>query len=186
MINEKMKIEKPGLLKERIESERLLLVPISMDYKNEIFKEFTKEITTYMFPAPAKDISETEAFIGDSLKELAEGSNLQLVILNKDSKEFFGCCGLHHIDTKTPEFGVWLKKSAHGKFYGKEAMAAIKKWADENLKYDYLLYPVADKNIPSRMIPESMGGKIEAEYDKTGLGGNECHILEYRIYPRQK
>ena len=38
-----MKSEVKNLLKERIESERLLLVPISMQYKEEIFKEFTKE-----------------------------------------------------------------------------------------------------------------------------------------------
>lgn len=31
-----------------IETERLLLVPITMQYAEEIFKEFTPEITTYM------------------------------------------------------------------------------------------------------------------------------------------
>ena len=36
--------------------------------------------------------------------------------------------------------GVWLKKSVHGHGFGKEAMTAIKKWADDNLDYDYILY----------------------------------------------
>ncbi|KKW41710.1 MAG: acetyltransferase [Candidatus Magasanikbacteria bacterium GW2011_GWA2_56_11] len=175
-----------GLLAERIESERLLLVPISMRYRDEIFREFSPEITTFMYEAPAKDISGIEVFIENSLKGLNEGSNLQLVIVAKDSQEFFGCAGLHHVDGKTPEMGVWIKKSAHGKGYGKEAMVAVKKWADENLDYDYLLYPVADKNISSRKIPESLGGKIETEYDEKGLGGNEYHCLEYRIYPERK
>lgn len=181
-----MTFEQGGLLDERIESERLLLLPIDMKYKDEIFKEFTSEITTYMYPAPAKDISETEEFIEDSLRGLTEGNNFQLVILAKDSQEFFGCAGLHHVDGKTPEMGVWLKKSAHGKGYGKEAMTAIKKWADENLDYEYLLYPVADKNIASRKIPESLGGRIEGEYDEEGAGGNKFHSLEYRIYPNKK
>jgi len=181
-----MKSEVKNLLKERIESERLLLVPISMQYKEEIFKEFTKEITTFMHPAPAKNISETEGFIKDSIKGLAEGSNLQLIILTRDSEEFLGCAGLHHINGKTPEMGVWLKKSAHGKRYGKEAMEAIKKWADKNLKYDYLLYPVVDKNAPSRKIPESLGGKIEREYDQENLRGNMLHLVEYRIYSNPK
>ena len=181
-----MKIKQIGLLNERIESERLLLVPISMQYKDEIFREFSDEITAFMYPAPAKDISETEEFVKNSLKGLSEGSNLQLVILAKGSQEFFGCAGLHHVDGKTPEMGVWLKKSAHGKGYGKEAMMAVKKWANENLDYDYILYPVADKNISSRKIPESLGGKIEREYDKKGMGGNEYHCLEYRIYSDRK
>jgi RimJ/RimL family protein N-acetyltransferase len=181
-----IKFEQKSLLNERIESERLLLLPIDMKYKEEIFEEFSSEITTYMYPAPAKDISETEEFIKDSLKGLGEGTNFQLVILAKDSQEFFGCVGLHHVDRKTPELGVWLKKSAHGKGYGKEAVTAVKKWADENLDYEYLLYPVADKNIASRKIPESLGGKIEREYDEEGAGGNKFHSLEFRIYPEKK
>ena len=185
-MKETMKIEREGFLKERIESERLLLVPISMQYKDEIFREFSEEITTFMHPAPAKDIFETEGFIEDSLRGLSEGNNLQLVILSKDSREFFGCAGLHHVDGKTPELGVWLKKLAHGKSYGKEAMTALKKWADENMDYDYILYPVVDKNIASRKIPESLDGEIEREYDAKTLNGTMHHFIEYRIYPDRK
>lgn len=172
--------ETKRLLGERIESDHLLLVPISMQYKDEIFREYSPEITSYMDPPP-KDISEVEKLINDSLKGLSEGSNLQLIILSKDSREFLGCAGLHHVDGKTPKMGVWLKKSAHGKRYGTEAMTAIKKWADENLSYEYILYPVADENISSRKIAESLGGKIEGERGKSSMGG-----LEYRIYPEQK
>ena len=125
------KLEQEPLMKERIQSERLLLVPISMQYREEIFSEFTHEITTYMYPAPATEISQTEEFIATAIKDLREGSHFQLVILAKDSQEFFGCAGLHHLDCNTPEMGIWVKKSAHGKGYGKEAMIAIKNWADD-------------------------------------------------------
>ncbi|EKE21399.1 MAG: hypothetical protein ACD_7C00260G0004 [uncultured bacterium] len=186
MNHENIKFEQKGLLNERIESERLLLVPISMNYKDEIFKEFSEDITAYMYPASATDISETEEFINNSIKGLSEGSNLQLVILAKDSREFLGNAGLHNIDSKTPELSVWLKKAAHGKSYGKEAMTVVKKWADKNLKYDYILYPVADKNIASQKIPESLGGKIEREYDEKMMTGKTHHMIEYRIYPDQE
>lgn len=53
-----------------IETERLLLVPISLQYAEEIFKEFSPEITTYMSPKPAKDISETKQFIQDSIQTM--------------------------------------------------------------------------------------------------------------------
>jgi len=185
MNHENIKFEQKGLLNERIESERLLLVPISMEYKDEIFKEFSENITAFMYPSSAKDIPETEEFINNSIKGLSEGNNLQLVILAKESGEFLGNAGLHDIDSRTPELGVWLKKSAHGNSYGKEAMTAMKKWADENLKYDYILYPVADKNIASRKIPESLGGKIEREYDEKMMTGKTHHMIEYRIYPDQ-
>jgi len=175
-----------NLLNIRIEASRLLLVPIAICYKQDIFREFTYEITRYMNPEPAKDISETEEFINRSIRGLKKSDNLQLIILDKISKEFLGCIGLHYIDKKNPELGIWLKKSAHGYKYGQEAMKALKKWADENLKYEYLLYPVADKNIASRKIPELLGGRIFREYDKEVQGGNKYHWLEYRIYSDKK
>lgn len=52
-----------------IETERLLLVPITMDYAEEIFKEFTPELTTYMLPKSPEKISETEDFIKGSMKK---------------------------------------------------------------------------------------------------------------------
>jgi len=165
------------------ETERLLLKSICLDYKEHIFKEFNSQVTTYMLPKPAETIKETVDFIESSMKSNSEGTNFQTVVVSKDTGEFLGCGGLHHIDTKTPELGVWIKVSAHGHGYGKEVMHAIKKWADEHLNYEYLLYPVDKENIPSRKIPESMNGKIEKEYQETNLSGAVLHILEYRIYP---
>jgi RimJ/RimL family protein N-acetyltransferase len=172
------------IIPEKIETERLLLKLISLDYKEDIFKEFSPEITVYMSPRPAESIQETINFINTSTKEILEGKNLQVVILNKETNEFLGCGGLHNLDTKTPELGIWIKKSAHGHGYGVEAMNAVKNWADKNIDYEYIIYPVVDKNISSRKIPESMGGKIEREYEETTGLGQKVNMLEYRIYPQ--
>ena len=53
-----------------IETDRLLLIPITMQYAEEIFKEFTQEITMYMTPKPGKDISETKQFIQNSIQTM--------------------------------------------------------------------------------------------------------------------
>ncbi|MFH1315500.1 MAG: GNAT family N-acetyltransferase [Candidatus Uhrbacteria bacterium] len=176
-------VEKGPGAQVEIETKNLCLKGITLDYKDHIFREFTSEITTHMFPKPAERIEETIEFIETSMKENGEGSNFQIVILDKDNKNFLGCGGLHHIDSKTPELGIWIKKSAHGHGYGKEAMIALKQWADENLDYDYILYPVAVENYPSRKIPEFLGGEIAREYDMLDMSGKNQHLLEYRIYP---
>lgn len=165
-----------------IKTKNLLLQPITLDYKEEIFKEFTPEITIYMFPKSADKIEETIKFIEISMKENKEGSNFQVVVLNKKTKEYLGSAGIHNINTKTPELGIWIKKSAQGNAYGKEAMIAFKEWADNNLDYEYILYPVVDINYASRRIPEFLGGKISREYDKENMSGIKQHLLEYRIY----
>lgn len=169
-----------------IETKNLFLKGIALDYKDAIFREFTGEITTYMFPKPAERIEETIVFIETSMRQNKDGSNFQIVIIDKERGDFLGCGGLHHIDTKTPELGIWIKKSVHGRGYGKEAMVALKEWADNNLDYEYILYPVVEENYPSRRIPESLGGKVAREYDRVNMSGKNQHLLEYRIYPPKK
>lgn len=169
-----------------IETKNLFLKAVTLDYKEEIFKEFTPEITTHMFPKPAEKIEETIEFIEKSMRENEEGSNLQTVVLHRETKDLLGCAGLHKINTRTPELGIWIKKSAHGNAYGKEAMIALKEWADKNLDYEYILYPVAEENYASRRIPEFLDGKIFREYDEVNMSGKNQHLMEYRIYPGQE
>jgi len=164
-----------------IETERLLLIPISRDYAQDIFHEFTPEITTFMFPKPADKIEETYKFIDESITKNNAGKQLQIVILDKRSKEFLGCGGLHDIDTKTPELGIWIKKSAHGQKYGREAISGLEEWAQKSLQFEYIKYPVYKRNIPSKKIPESLGGIVAREFKQKNLSGNELDEVEYRI-----
>ena len=172
-----------NLLKVIIETPRLKLVPTSLQYAPEIFKEFTQEITTFMYPKPAKEIKETEAFINTSIKEMENGETLQVVILNKNTGEFFGHGGAKNLKTDTPELGIWIKKGAHGNKYGREAVTGLKQWVDENIKYKYVIYPADRRNIASRKIAESLGGILEDEYPKENASGNILDMVEYRIYP---
>ena len=165
-----------------IESPNLIIKAISLDYAPDIFQEFTPEITVYMYPKSPDKIEETIAFINSSTKENEQGTSFQAVIVDKNTGEFIGCGGLHHIDTPQPEFGIWIKKSAHGHGYGKEAILAMKTWADQNLAYEYLFYPVDKANVASCRIPEFLGGKIAGEHADIGMGGNTLNIVEYRVY----
>lgn len=170
------------LLTVDIVSERLRLTSISFAYEQQIFVNFTAEIARYMFPKPAKDIGETQSFIAESLERMRQGHNLQLVILDKNTGEFLGCCGLHGSNNpRKPEFGIWLKKEAHGVAFGKEAVHALYDWARENLEVAYYIYPLDRHNIASRKIPESLGGHIISEYVSQGFAGNKLDIVVYKI-----
>lgn len=170
----------------KLETNRLFIVPITQDYADEIFTTFTAEITVYMLPKPADRIEEIQSFITESQKTNAEGTNLQLVILNKETGEFLGCVGLHQLNKRDPEFGIWLKKDAHGNGFGLEAGKALIHWGLINLDPDYIKYPVDRANIASRRIPEACGGEIKDEYTETGLGGNIMNTVEYHIYPEKR
>jgi len=173
---------KENLLQLEIATDRLRLRQVSMDDRESIFREFTPEITRFMNPVPAKSIEDTDKFINDSRQKMENGEEITCAILDKSTGEFLGTGGIHRINTPTPEFGIWIKKSAHGHRYGREAVAGFKKWADENCDYEYILYPVFKENIASRKIAESLGGKFIGESEKKNGAGVPMISLEYRIY----
>ena len=173
---------KPDLFQLEIEGERVRLVSIAERFAEDIFTEFSSDITTYMFPKPAASIGETKAFIRSSLAAFGEGNNLQLVILDKTTGEFLGCCGLHgRDDIKNPEIGIWLKKSAHGKALGKEAVWTLVRWAQDHIDLESFIYPVDKRNQPSRSIPISLGGQIVEEKVDKGMAGNVLDEVVYKI-----
>ncbi|MFZ4632306.1 MAG: GNAT family N-acetyltransferase [Patescibacteria group bacterium] len=165
----------------KIITEHLILVPINIIYKDTLFKEFTPEVARFLTPQPTGNIENTIFFINDSRGKTIRGEELQLIALNKGTNEFLGCIGLHEINTKQPELGIWFKKSAWGKGYGKESMLALKQWADNNLDYEDIAYPVFKENIPSRKIAEFLGGIIIAELKSKNQNGMEFDEVKYII-----
>jgi len=97
----------------------------------------------------------------------------------KKSGEFLGCFAPEDLDKKNPEMGGWLKKSAHGHGYGRESAAALKQWADENLDYDHIIWPCAQANSASCQLTESLGGKIDREYEKKMASGSVWATRDY-------
>ena len=168
-----------------IESRRLLLVPVNLKYKENIFKEFTPEIVKYMFPESPIVNQETIDYIESATQLNKDGHDFAVAILDKLTKEYLGSGGIHKINTKTPELGIWIKKSAHAKAYGKEAVTALKEWADANCDFDYIIYPVVAVNYASRRIPESLGGVIFCHFELKNAAGEAFDGVEYRIYPKE-
>jgi RimJ/RimL family protein N-acetyltransferase len=166
-----------------IEGDRLKLLIIDNKFEQDIFREFTEEITTYMIPSPTKNIQETRDFIATSRHGIETGYNLQFVVISKINQEFLGNCGLHGNDNKvkTPEIGIWLKKDAHGQGYGREAVTTLVNWSNKHINLDYFIYPVDRRNIASRKIPEFLDGKIIQEYQVKISSAKILDMVVYKI-----
>lgn len=171
-----------NLIDVTIQSERLVQRPIKVEDANIIYQNFNHAITKYIYPETPEKIEETLSFIEESIVGLKNNTDLQLVVLKKDTQEFVGCSGLHGIGQESPEFGIWIKQEAHGNKYGLEAVSAIINWAKQNLEYEYLKYPVDKRNYASRRIPELNGGIIKKEYKKINLNNFELDEVKYWIY----
>lgn len=165
-----------------IVGERVLLSPISLNFSKDIYREFTNEITQYMFPSSADDISEIISFIEMSVEGMNNQTDLVLIISDLESGGFLGVCGIHSRgNPKEPELGVWLKKSAHLKHYDREAISILVKWAKENIVLNHLMYPVDRDNIPSIKVAEFLGGKIVGEGAKESMSGTILNEVSYKI-----
>lgn len=168
---------------ESIESERLTLVPLSFKYKEEMFREFTSSVTKHMFPSTPESIADTESFIEKTIEKTKAGEEVVFNVLSKDTKEFIGCVGVHRIHTKHPELGIWIKESAQGNGYGLESVLAVKEWADKNISYEYLVYPVAKDNSASIKIALALGGAYAGTRKDLNQAGEEMLVSDYHIFP---
>ncbi|WP_019504147.1 GNAT family N-acetyltransferase [Pleurocapsa sp. PCC 7319] len=172
----------PDLLSLTIEGERIRLITISNKFEQDIFQEFTNEITTYMFPSPPANIKGTQNFILESRQGIRAANNLQFVVVMKTTGEFLGNCGLHgQGKVRMPELGIWLKKDAHGKGYGQEAVHTLVNWSKKNIDLSYFIYPVDRRNTSSRKIPESLGGHIFEDYQVKTSTGKILDLVVYKI-----
>ena len=165
-------------------AKRIKLIPIDMRYAKEICKNFTAEITVHMWPSAPKSQAEINQHILNKQNEMQNGEEIALLIIDKITDEFLGYASLHLVKSMTPEMGIWLKKAAQGHQYGFEALNLLKTWAETNLSYDYLKYPVAKQNFASRKLAEKLGGTVAAEYIKTSESGNLLDEVEYRFYQK--
>lgn len=174
-----------------IETERLLLVPISMKYVQEIFKELTDEVTKYLrVPTPTK-IEQEEEWILSAQEKLKAGIDINFVVTN-EQWDFVGTCGFVNINTKTPEIGLWLKESARGKGYGKEMISTLINRLEINKDFDYIMYRAHVENIATRKIAECFGGELQRDEEGKELLFTEWKFdksssslaVEYRIYKK--
>jgi [ribosomal protein S5]-alanine N-acetyltransferase len=164
-----------------IETDRLMLVPVSLDHVDDIMRELTEDITKYMAFYPPKSREDEVDYVNGVIEKMKRGSDLVLSILHKETREYLGSVGLHKINTKAPELGIWVKAGSHGKKIGRESVSGVRTWADANLDFDFLVYPVDRNNIPSRKIPESLGGIVVLEEKITSPFGKELDEVVYHI-----
>jgi RimJ/RimL family protein N-acetyltransferase/glutaredoxin len=163
-----------------IQGSRIVLAPIDKSLAPEIYREFTPEVTQYMYPKPADSVEQVEEIIEIFADSRRKNEDLVSAVLLRDTHEFLGCCGLHARDNGLiPELGLWIKKGAHGNKYGREAIHTLVAWATEHLALEGFTYPVDKRNVASRRIPESLAGRVVAEKMLTSQSGV---ILDEVVY----
>lgn len=168
-------------LNKKLYSERLVLIPVTRDYIEDIFENFNDTVTRYMYPCPAKYISETSHVVDKFIENRENGLEVVYAITLLKSGEFIGLAGLHSITKEIPELGIWTKLSSHGNHYGREAVGAVIDFARQS-GIKKVCYPVDVRNIASKKIPIYYGGVLVKENEtEITPDGRELIVNTYEI-----
>ena len=143
-----------------ITSQRLALRPFTAADADEAFACITPTLTRYLSFEPPSAPADFEAVWRGWLREIAAGTDFNFTLRERTSGRFTGLLGLHRARDAEPELGIWIREDAHGRGYGREAVAALAAWAVETFAPQSFSYPVAEANTASRRIAEGLGGIV--------------------------
>ena len=137
-----------------IQSSRITLKPFTAHDADESYHCITPTLTRFMSWEPPENRQVYDGIWQGWIQHIAEGSEYVFVIRHAESEEFLGLGGLHDVQSKTPELGIWIREDRHGAGYGKEAVTAIANLASADFDFEHFIYPVAIENHASCRIAE--------------------------------
>ncbi|MCC8405957.1 GNAT family N-acetyltransferase [Paraburkholderia sp. MMS20-SJTN17] len=144
----------------RIESARLSIRPFSTIDADLSFPCITPSLTRFMAWDPPASREDFDRIWQSWLPAIDDGADFVFAIRERDAGGFLGLAGLHYVRNTSPELGIWIREDRHQEGFGREAVGLVAGWASRTLRVASFTYPVAEENIPSRRIAESLGGVI--------------------------
>lgn len=151
-----------------LETDRLLMKILTMNYKNEVFELFSDEhITQYMDIEPCKDMAEAEEIIQFHLDD----TGCRWGIFEKETSEFMGTCGFHlweKGERSRAEIGFDLHKRFWGKGYMQEAVKKLAEFGFSEMELDMIDATVETENSRSIALLSRLGFEKSPEL-KDGL-----------------
>jgi len=141
-----------------IQSPRLRLSQFRMTDAQEVFRCITPAIAKFMpWEPPSWNEYVTRC---EKRVQAPDPNKFSFLVRRLDNNECLGMASLEGADSVSPEVGLWLKESAHGRGFGREVVAALVKWGHATLGKRSFIYPVAVQNTASRRIAEHLHGEI--------------------------
>lgn len=159
-----------------IKTKRLVLRLFEAADADEVFENITEQLTKFMSWEPPASRNAFAVIWRQWQISNADGTDMHFVIRSADADRFLGLAGLHAVRTDSPELGIWVREDCHGLGIGREAVHAVARWASRELILKRLVYPVAEQNIASRKIAESLGGEIVSRQNLRKYNSVTYHI----------
>ena len=158
-----------------IESERLIIRPITMDDAKDVFEWASDPVVNQYMPYPLhKDIHQAEEWIRSL------GDKNEFVFCLKDTSEVVGGGSMSYREAfDAYELGYNLKRKHWGMGYATEASKALIRWAYEELGVHDFMARHANANHASGNVIKKCGFQFEGYVKLEKYGGNEAFDATY-------
>ncbi len=169
----------------KLESERLILRPINLGDKDEIFAYRSDNVTNEFQGWIPKTIEDVEIFIEKIAKQVNEPDSwFQFVIIEKVSQKIIGDLGIHFWDkeNKQVEIGCTLNKSYQKKGFAIESVRRVIDYLFKELKKHRIITSIDPKNANSIQLVERIGFRKEAHFvESVFINGKWVDDLVYSL-----
>ncbi|MBK8501878.1 MAG: GNAT family N-acetyltransferase [Saprospiraceae bacterium] len=160
----------------KLETERLIIRPIALGDKNEIFEyRSNSESNKYQEWIP-KTIEEVETFIGKISKQINEPETwFQFVIVEKEKQVIVGDLGIHFFDSenKQVEIGFTLNQAYQKRGFAIESVKGVIDYLFKDLNKHRIITSIDPDNQNSIRLVERIGFRKEAHFVKSLLINGE-------------
>ena len=151
----------------KLDTKRLIIRPITLDDKNEIF-EYRSDTETNKYQGwIPKTIDDVEIFIGKISKQINEPETwFQFVIIEKETQKIVGDLGIHFFDSKNRqvEIGCTLNKEFQNKGYATESVKRVIDYLFKELNKHRIITSIDPDNKNSIRLVERIGFREEAHF----------------------
>jgi RimJ/RimL family protein N-acetyltransferase len=151
----------------KLETERLLIRPLTIADKNEIFEyRRDKEINKYQgwIPEKIEDVDEFIAKISEKIN--IPNTWFQFVIIEKETQKIVGDLGIHFFDAenKQIEIGCTLNKNFQNKGFATESLERVIDYLFRDLNKHRIITSIDPDNKKSIQLVERIGFRKEAHF----------------------
>lgn len=154
----------------RLESERLILEPLTLKHLSEKYVSWMNDIDVYKYLETGGNYTLEDLDL--YLRDQEEKKIFFWAIHLKESKKHIGNIKIDPIDKErnSGEYGIMMgDKSEWGKGYAKEASLRVLEFCFEKIKLSQVTLGVIENNINAFKLYEKMGFKIEKVNKNSGV-----------------
>jgi len=148
-------------------TKRLIIRPISLADKNEVFEyRSDSETNKYQGWIPTT-VSDVETFIGKLSKKINEpGTWFQFAIVEKETNKIIGDLGIHFFDNENRqvEIGITVHRDFQNKGYAKEAVIRVIDCLFKELNKHRITASIDPDNENSIRLVERIGFRKEGHF----------------------